>query len=85
MVRVTLRLKAPESATAFQFDFNFMSAEFPEYWCTQFDDTFLAILESEGMNENISFDERNNVISINTGFFDRCDPAAAGRHPSQSA
>lgn len=73
MVKLALRLQAPLGATGFQFDFNFMSAEFPEYLCTEFDDTFVAYLESEGITDNISFDENDNVISINTGFFDVCD------------
>jgi len=72
MVKLTLRLKAPEAANAFQFDFNFMSAEFPEFLCTEFDDTFLAFIESQNLTGNISFDEKDNVISINTGFFDVC-------------
>jgi hypothetical protein len=75
MVKLTLNLKAPAGALGFQFDFNFMSAEFPEYLCTEFDDTFLVMLESEGLSGNISFDEKENVISINTGFFDVCSPA----------
>ncbi len=75
MVTMKLNLKAPAGATGFQFDFNFMSAEFPEYFCTEFDDTFLAILESQTLNGNISFDEKEKVISINTGFFDVCTAA----------
>jgi len=51
-----------------------MSTEFPEFFCTEFDDTFLAVLQSSGLNGNISFDENENVISINTGFFDVCNP-----------
>jgi hypothetical protein len=74
MVKLALRLKAPEGATGFQFNFNFMSAEFPEYLCTEFDDTFMAYLESQQLTGNISFDENDNVISINTGFFDVCSP-----------
>jgi len=77
MVRLSLRLQAPPGATGFQFDFNFMSAEFPEFLCTEFDDTFLVMLQSQGIAGNISFDENDNVISINTGFFDVCDPQHA--------
>lgn len=75
MIKVELALKAPLGAQGFQFDFNFLSAEFPEYHCTEFDDTFLAVVESAGVSGNISFDENNNVISINTGFFDICNPS----------
>ncbi len=77
LVKIELRLKAPAGAQGFQYDFNFMSAEFPEFHCTEFDDTFLAILQSSGLNGNISFDENDNVISINTGFFDVCNPGHA--------
>jgi hypothetical protein len=75
MAKMVMKLKAPAGASGFQFDFNFMSAEFPEFLCTEFDDTFLVMLESQGLSGNISFDENNNVISINTGFFDVCNPA----------
>jgi hypothetical protein len=75
MVQMKLNLKAPAGASGFQFDFNFMSAEFPEFHCTEFDDTFLAVLESQNLNGNISFDEKEKVISINTGFFDVCNAA----------
>ena len=78
MVTLELRLRAPDNATGFSFKFNFMSAEFPEFHCTEFDDTFLAVLTSSASpSENISFDENDNVISINTGFFDVCSPAHA--------
>jgi hypothetical protein len=69
-----LVLKVPANARSFSFDFNFMSAEFPEYVCTSFDDTFLALLDSEAFKGNVSFDAQGNRVSINVGFFDVCDP-----------
>jgi hypothetical protein len=71
---VVMRLVVPTNATAFSFDFNFMSTEFPEWVCTEFDDTFLAILESAAFTGNISFDSLGNRVSINVGFFTVCDP-----------
>ena len=71
---VELVLQVPTNAKSFSFDFNFMSAEFPEYVCTLFDDTFLAMLESEAFTGNISFDSMGNRVSINVGFFDVCSP-----------
>jgi hypothetical protein len=71
---VTFQLKVPANANAFSFDFTFMSAEFPEYVCTSFDDTFLAVLESQAFSGNVSFDSLGNRVSINVGFFDVCDP-----------
>jgi hypothetical protein len=69
-----LRLQVPTNARALSFDFNFLSAEFPEYVCTEFDDTFLALLDSQAFSGNISFDALGNRVSVNVGFFDVCDP-----------
>jgi hypothetical protein len=71
---VVLQLEVPSNAKAFSFDFNFMSAEFPEWVCNQFDDTFLALLESGAFTGNVSFDAQGNRVSINNGFFNVCSP-----------
>ncbi len=68
----SMQLQVPANAQAFSFDFNFMSAEFPEFICTSFDDTFIAYLESDAYTGNVSFDSMNNRVSINVGFFDVC-------------
>lgn len=79
---VSLAIQVPANAQAFSFDFNFMSIEFPEFVCTSFDDTFLALLESEAFTGNVSFDSMGSRVSINVGFFDVCsdtlDPACTG-------
>ena len=67
-------LDVPANANSFSFDFNFMSVEFPEFVCTSFDDTFLAMLESQEYTGNVSFDSQGNRVSINVGFFDKCKP-----------
>lgn len=74
-----LVMQVPQNAKSFSFDFNFMSAEFPEYVCTLFDDTFLALLDSEAFQGNVSFDDMGNRVSINVGFFDVC---ASGLDPN---
>jgi hypothetical protein len=74
MSELSLRLQVPTNVNSLSFDFNFMSAEFPEFVCTSFDDTFLALLESQSFTGNISFDSMKNRVSINVGFFDQCDP-----------
>lgn len=71
---LVLGLVVPTNARALSFDFNFMSAEFPEYVCMEYDDTFVAILDSQAYSGNISFDAMGNRVSINVGFFDVCDP-----------
>jgi len=67
-----LIIDVPANANSFSFDFNFMSVEFPEFVCTIFDDTFLAMLESLEFSGNASFDSQGNRVSINVGFFDKC-------------
>ncbi len=72
---LTLDIQVPSNAKSFSFDFNFMSIEFPEFVGLGFDDTFLAILESEAFTGNVSFDSMGNRVSINVGFFNVCDPS----------
>jgi len=69
---IKLVLNVPANANGFSFDFNFMSAEFPDFVCSDYDDTFLAILDSNAYQGNVSFDELGNRVSINIGFFDVC-------------
>ena len=76
-IGVTLRIKVPGNAQGFSFDFDFYSGEWPEYVCTEFNDSFVAWLQSaawagSGGDLNISFDSMNNPVSVNNGFFDRC-------------
>lgn len=78
VISLKLQLKAPKNATGFKFDFNFLSSEWPEYICSQFNDGFIAYLSAKGFNggkpDNISFDSKHNPVSVNNGFFDRCTP-----------
>jgi hypothetical protein len=92
VIDLKLTLKAPPNATGFRFDFNFHSSEWPEYICTEFNDGFIAYLTAKGFNsgspDNVSFDAKNNPVSVNNGFFDRCTPKATvgcfGDHQSTS-
>lgn len=73
---LTLEIAVPSNAKSMSFDFNFMSGEFPEYVCTSYDDTFLAILDSESYTGNISFDSQGRPVTINIGFFTVCPPGS---------
>jgi hypothetical protein len=46
--------------------------------CTQYDDTFVAKLESTMFNGNISFDSMGRPVTVNVGFFTTC---AVGSEP----
>jgi len=77
-LRVVIRV--PTNAQTMSFDSNFFSYEFPDYVCSEFNDTFVAIMtpapagEPASANNNIAFDSKNNVISVNAGFLTVCDP-----------
>jgi hypothetical protein len=78
VISVKLQLTAPKNATGIKFDFNFHSSEWPKFICSEFNDGFVAYLSAKGFNagkpDNISFDSKQNPVSVNNGFFDRCTP-----------
>jgi hypothetical protein len=74
----TMEIDVPNNVRGLAFDFMFLSAEFPEYLCQEYNDTFHALLESQAVNAgevtNISFDPQGRQITVNVGYFE--DPAA---------
>jgi hypothetical protein len=81
-IGVKLQIKVPGNAQGFSYDFNFWSGEWPEWVCTNFNDSFVAWLTSKAFKGkagdlNISYDAMNNPVSVNNGFFDRCSPSPA--------
>ncbi len=84
-VMLRVKLKVPEFAHAFSFDFRFFSQEYRKWTCTKFNDFFIAMQDSEWTPENggsgipddknISFDSNDNYISVNSQqFFTVCQP-----------
>jgi hypothetical protein len=63
----------PAGTFGFTYDFAMFSTEYPVYYQTQFNDMYIAWLESEQWTGNISFDELGNPISLNAGFLDYKD------------
>lgn len=78
ITEMTLEVVVPSNAQAMSFDFAFMSGEFPEWVCSDYDDTFMVILESQQFNGNISFDDAGRPVTINVGFFDVCPVSQGG-------
>ncbi len=74
-VELAVTMKVPTNAKSFSFQFNFLSAEYPEYVGTQYNDKFLAILDSQSYQGNVSFDKNGNPVTVNVAFFDVCDTA----------
>lgn len=71
-----LEIKVPTNAKSLAFDFNFYTYEFPEYYCTEYNDFFVALLysgnENVPANNNISFDTKGNPVSVNNAFVEAC-------------
>jgi len=73
MVQLQLTIKAPHNVKGIKFDFMFLSAEYPEWVCTEYNDTFYAILTSQAVTpspQNISFDKQGKEVTVNIGFFE---------------
>lgn len=95
VINLKTTIKVPANANGFSFDFNFFSGEWPEYVCTDFNDSFIAYLQSKAFHpdagtgaDNISFDSKGNPVSVNIGFFSVCTPGSttgcAGFKPGKS-
>jgi hypothetical protein len=66
-------VNAPSNANAMQFDFAFMSSEFDQYYNSNFNDAFFAIVTTSAIaGQNVSKDSKGNAITINSGFFALC-------------
>ncbi len=83
-VMLTLHVKAPTNAEAFGFDIYFFSIEFHEYVCSQYNDFFVALLDSEffsgnpeeanPFDKNLAMDPNGNPVGVNMGsLFTVCD------------
>jgi Ca-activated chloride channel homolog len=71
--QITLTLRAPRWAKSFSFDFNFFSAEYPEYVKKNYNDTFYAIIKADSTNNgkgtNIAFDSQGQSIEVDNNYF----------------
>jgi hypothetical protein len=77
LVQLEVSFQVPTNVQGFRFDFIYMSSEYPEWVCTDYNDTFYAIEVSSSLNggqpTNISFDGNGNEITVNNNFFE--DPS----------
>ena len=76
-------IRVPTNALTMSFDSNFFSYEFPDYVCSSYNDTYVVIMtpsppgEPLTANNNIAFDSKGNIVSVNAGFLQVCDPTVA--------
>lgn len=85
-VMLSFKVKAPVNAESFSFDIYFFSIEFHDYVCSQYNDFFVALLDSDfetdnpehknPEDKNLAMDENGNPVGINlamNGLFTVCD------------
>jgi len=87
-VVLDVELLVPTNANSFSFQFRFFSQEYWTYTCTQFNDFFVALLDSTWTpgpggtpipdDKNISFDANGNYISVNSEQFFTVCPSKPG-------
>lgn len=89
-VMLTLRIRVPTNARSFSFNQFFLSAEFPEYVCTEFNDFLIALIDSGAttnpLDKNLAVYIAPNFqrfpIGVNlargTNLFNVCDDGPTG-------
>ena len=79
---IRLVIRVPTNAQSFTFETNFFSYEFPDYICSEFNDTFVVEMapapKGASTGGNIAFDTQGNPISVNNALLQVCDPQTAG-------
>lgn len=68
-----IKAKVPKWAHSLTYDFAFLTTEYPGYYKNDFNDIFIAWLQSKTWTGNISFDKKGSPISLNAGFLDYKD------------
>lgn len=74
----TFSFIVPTGIYSILFDFNFLSAEYPEFVGTIYNDTFEVMMTSPSYNGNIVFDANGNLVSVNSAFFNMSESQLTG-------
>ena len=88
-IMLTLRMRAPTNAASFSVKMFFVSAEYPEWVCSEFNDFFVALVDSTADNpadKNIAiYDDGNerwpvgvNLAMVADGLFTQCENGEIG-------
>lgn len=75
-VGLKVRIRTPTNADALEFHASFFSAEYPESVCSEFDDFFVALLDSQHpdtpADKNVARAPGGELLSVNTAPFSVC-------------
>ena len=89
-VMLTLRMRVPTNASSFSARMYFMSAEYPEYVCSKYNDFFVALVDSKAVgnpkDKNVAvFDDGKtqwpigvNLVKVADGLFTQCEGGPVG-------
>jgi hypothetical protein len=84
-VGLTMQIRVPTNANAFAYDFDFYTSEYHDFVCTEFNDSYIALLKTSIVppldpknSGNISFDTKGGPINVNSGWFQVCSPFDLG-------
>jgi len=72
---LTVQLTAPSDANSFVFEFYFLSAEYPEWVGSMYNDAFETWISGSAWSGNAAIDETGSIISINSALFDVTSPS----------
>lgn len=89
-IMLTLRVRVPTNAKSFAAKMYFFSAEYPEYVCSQYNDFFVALIDSKAAGNpadtNVAiFDDGQtkwpigvNLVKVAQGLFTQCQNGSVG-------
>ena len=66
---LTVVLQAPPTANSARFDFYFLSAEYPEFVNTNYNDAFEANIIGTAFTGNAAIDSQGNDVTVNSAYF----------------
>ena len=82
---LSVRIRTPSNAAGFRYFLKFYTAEYPENICSEYNDFFVALLDSRHpaipADGNVAFDSMGSPVSVNNTFFEVCQsfgPCPAG-------
>lgn len=84
LTELRIQIVIPHGVEGFSFDHNFFAADYPEWVCSEFNDGFVALVESPSLGAlNVAFDSQLRPISLNVAFFAAGTGAPSGVGPLQ--
>ena len=80
-IALELELRVPTNARSLSFDFDFYTYEWPNYVCSQYNDSFAAVLAPApagvGVDGNVAFDASGSPIGANSSLLAVCQPGTS--------